>query len=135
MSKYFSMLKRNHQMRICSRIDCDISPATMENWLRELNTLRNRCAHHARIWNSVNNQIAVPSSGPLCEIDWGEKGKSRLYGLIIIMWHLIKCLGKSSTWLIDVANVIDSLPDLPTCNKKVMGFPSRELPAITQLPR
>ncbi|WP_407844917.1 Abi family protein [Desulfovibrio falkowii] len=133
MSHYFSMLKRNYQMKICCRIDSGITPATMENWLREINTLRNRCAHHARIWNSVNSQLSIPSAGPLSEINWGEKGKYRLFGLIVIMWHLIKCLGRNSSWLTDIATVIDSLPDLPACNKKVMGFPSRELPAIEQL--
>ncbi len=134
MSHYFSFLNGKYQNKICSRIDKSILPHMLGNWLREINTLRNRCAHHTRIWNqSTNNDLKMPHTGPLSAVTWGAKGKSRLFGLILIMWFLVEHIGKNSSWLLSIAELIDAMPTLPACNKEVMGFPSRSLSAIDQL--
>lgn len=134
MSHYFSYLNGKYQNKICARIDKSILPYMLENWLREINTLRNRCAHHTRIWNqSTNNNLEMPQTGPLSTVNWGPKGKSRLFGLILIMWFLVEHIGKNSSWLLSIAELIEGMPILPTCNKEVMGFPSQSLPAIDQL--
>ncbi|MGV6996983.1 Abi family protein [Desulfovibrio sp. QI0430] len=133
MSHYFSYLNGKYQNKICARIDKALLPNTLGNWLREINTLRNRCAHHTRIWNqSTNHDLKMPQTGALSNVTWGAKGKSRLFGLISVMWFLVEHIGKNSSWLSSVAEVIDTMPPLPACNKEVMGFPSRSLRAIDQ---
>lgn len=53
LSKYYEILKGNHQNRIAQRLGVS-NTRTLKLWLQEINTLRNRCAHHSRIWNQVS---------------------------------------------------------------------------------
>ncbi len=48
MSKYYDVLKGRFQNIITYRLNVGHSKILRE-WLREINTLRNRCAHHSRI--------------------------------------------------------------------------------------
>lgn len=123
MSRYFEMLSGKYQNRVCKRIG-SCNPKELAGWLKELNTLRNRCAHHTRIWNqNTSNPLSVTSVPRLVALDLNENSLGKLYGLICVLWHLVILIGPSSNWISMVADIVDSKPSLPNCGFTAMGFP------------
>lgn len=123
MSKYYEILKGSHQNRICSRLGIS-NAQVLKRWLKEINTLRNRCAHHTRVWNQyANNPLPICKNAYFDQLNLEEDARKRLYGSIAILWFLVKKIGPNSEWLSNIANVIDSKPDLPGCLYASMGFP------------
>lgn len=123
LSKYFEILKGNHQNRIAGRLGIQDTKA-LTRWLREINTLRNRCAHHTRIWNQVSANPLPVIAGPYFQtLALDHKALTRLYGLTSIIWHLVQCIGPSSTWIQQLADIIDSKPSLPGCPYAALGLP------------
>lgn len=131
LSKYFEMLVGSHRQRISSRFGVANS-MVLKDWLQQLNTLRNRCAHHARVWNqSSNNILADLSHDYFRALNLSEHARSRLFGLIAVLWFLIKQIGPNSQWLDQVANIIDTWPRPPGCDLYAMGFDH----SVTTFPR
>ncbi|MHD0616867.1 Abi family protein [Morganella morganii] len=128
MSKYYAMLKGVYQDKIINRFGID-NKKTFEIWLRSLNLLRNRCAHHSRIWNRKYTPLAtIPSIDYFNLLSLGKLEKDRLYGLICIIWYLVKRIGPSSNWLRQVADLIDTKPNMPGCEYTAMGIRGKAFP-------
>lgn len=122
LSHYFSMLQWRYQNVICSRLGIN-DPRTLASWLYEINILRNRCAHHSRVWNSkANNLLRIENNIYFSNLNLDNNARSRLYGMIAILWFLIKRIGPSSTWINQVAAIVNTKPELPGCSFKKMGF-------------
>lgn len=128
MSKYYEILNKRCQNRICNRLG--ISKANiLKVWLQEMNTLRNRCAHHTRIWNQkVNNPIPVLSNEYFDWLALDVNARSRLYGMVCVLWYLVEKIGSSSTWISLMSDLIDSKPELPGCSFESMGVPVSGFP-------
>ncbi|WP_238340226.1 Abi family protein [Pseudomonas sp. SWRI18] len=125
LSKYYEILKGSHQNRIAQRLGIS-NTRTLKLWLQEINTLRNRCAHHSRIWNQVsaNRLPDLPAEPYFQALNLDHNALTRLYGQIAIIWFLVQRIGPSSDWIRHVADVIDSKPDLPGCPFGSLGLPS-----------
>lgn len=122
VSKYFEILQGKYQNRIAHRLGIT-TPAVLVTWLKEINTLRNRCAHHTRIWNQYsNNPLPVADDKWFEQLRLDRRALSRLYGLIAVIGFLVSKIGPNSTWLRDVAAVVDTKPALPGCSWQAMGF-------------
>jgi len=126
-SKYFEILKDSHRNRISSRLGLTNS-RTLKEWLQEINTLRNRCAHHGRIWNqiSANPLPTVPNDAYFKKLNLDANATCRLYGLIAVLWFLVKTIGANSQWIHQVADVIDSKPQVPGCPFAALGLPDEK---------
>lgn len=122
MSKYFGLLSRKYQNHIAARIGCT-NPQEMVTWLKELNTLRNHCAHHARIWNQNCTTLSFTSIPELAALNLDNNARSRLFGQIAILWYLVSQVGSSTNWITHVASIVNQKPDLPNCGFRVMGLP------------
>ena len=129
MSKYFENLNGRYQNRICQRLDVVGSDGhphakALKNWLHEINTLRNKCAHHSRIWNRVaNNAVTLPKNRYFDDLNLDGDARKRIYGKICILWYLVKRIGPHSRWIERVADLIDSKPEIGCCPFTAMGFP------------
>ena len=122
LSKYYSMLRAKYQRKICLRLNIS-NEKILETWLHEINILRNRCAHHTRIWNqSSNNPLPVLAIPYFDKLSLNEKALKRMYGIICIMWFLVKKIGPSSHWLASVSSLIHSKPAIECCPLTAMGF-------------
>lgn len=122
LSKYFEMLRGKHRQRISNRLGVANS-LVLKDWLQQINTLRNRCAHHARVWNqSSSNALAHLPHPYFNALTLTDHARGRLFGLIAVIWFLIKQIGPSSQWLDQVAALIDAWPQLPGCDRYAMGF-------------
>ncbi|MGL1933258.1 MAG: Abi family protein [Desulfotalea sp.] len=124
MSKYYEILNLKHQVRIANIIGFNDVPCLV-GWLKNINTLRNRCAHHTRIWNrSSRHPYKIDGRvEELVALDLSGEALSRQYGLIAILWFIVKQIGPSSDWLVRVADLIDEKPTIPCCPLTAMGFP------------
>lgn len=126
MSKYYGMLKDQYRQRICLRLGIENKTETdvLRFWLMEMNILRNRCAHHTRIWNQHSSRVLKVTSHEYFEdIKENSNTLSRLYGLIRVMWFLIKQIGPSSCWFDDVNRLIEQFPQVPGCTLSALGKP------------
>ncbi|WP_258235592.1 Abi family protein [Dickeya zeae] len=129
MSKYYAMLKDNYRNKILSRLGIPSgNGAIFQNWLSAMNVLRNSCAHHSRIWNKVNEPKIkpLPNHPYFNHLRLSNDAYERMYGMIAILWLLVKEIGPGSNWIRDVADLIDTKPSLPGCNLTAMGFPDNE---------
>jgi abortive infection bacteriophage resistance protein len=127
VSKYFEMLKGSYQNKVLSRVG--LTDARMfARWLQEINLLRNRCAHHTRIWNQVAvNPLAVPASDPyFSSLNLSQVALSRLYGLIAIIWYLLRPTAESGSWIDKVSDLINRMPSLPGCTRAGLGLQDPE---------
>lgn len=124
VSKYFEMLKGGLQNKVCARLGVS-NAKVLRVWLQELNTLRNRCAHHTRIWNQSSGKPL-----PLLPVPYFDQlgldgyARSRLIGLVAVIDFLIRKVGPNSSWIRDIADVIDTKPDLPGCGWGALGLVS-----------
>ncbi|WP_404909737.1 Abi family protein [Paenochrobactrum sp. BZR 201-1] len=127
ISKYFEILKASHQNRICRRLNIS-SPKILVSWLKEINILRNRCAHHARVWNQrQSSALVVPNGDPYFQkISLTTDGLNRIYGMIAVIWYLVRQIGPNSHWLLEVADIVNKKPDIPTCPFSSMGLPDEK---------
>ncbi|AVJ30197.1 Abi family protein [Achromobacter spanius] len=122
LSRYFEMLRGKHRQRISNRLGIANS-LVLKDWLQQINTLRNRCAHHARVWNqSSSNTLAHLPHPYFNTLTLSDHARGRLFGLIAVIWFLIKQIGPNSQWLDQIAALIDAWPQLPGCDRYAMGF-------------
>lgn len=121
VSKYFEMLKGSLQNRVCARLGV-ANAKVLKVWLQELNTLRNRCAHHTRIWNqTLGNPLPVLHDPYFQQLALDTNARTRLLGLVAVLNYLVRKIGPNSTWLQEVADVMDRKPALPGCTWQAMG--------------
>ncbi len=123
MSKYYENLKKNYQSDVCIRLDIP-KPDILKQWLQEINILRNKCAHHTRIWNSsYRNPLPTIKNAYFNTLNLDRNARKRMFGMICILWFLVKKIGPSSDWLDNVRKVINSKPSMDSCPNTAMGFP------------
>jgi abortive infection bacteriophage resistance protein len=93
--------------------------SVLTNWVRRLRDVRNRCAHHSRLWNA---NLATPSEvANLLQLQ--PVNDKRLYGTIVVMNQMVKTLG-----IIDLdlrSSILAIISQSPTPSKflKQAGFP------------
>ncbi len=120
MSKYFSLLKGTHQNRLARQLDINNSRDLIA-WLREINTLRNQCAHHARVWNLRKNQ-AMPLLGRAMTSFEGFERSQRLLVFIDGISYLLSRISHNSEWSIQMDEHLKTFPKgLPNCSLRNMG--------------
>lgn len=133
LSKYFGMLNDSYRMRICKRLGLDHhkAPNTLGAWLMSMNLLRNRCAHHSRIWNQKANAILpVPENNAYFDrIALDANSRQRLFGLVVVMNYLLQQLGQSSIWMNQVMSEIEKFPQLPGCRLQSIGLTDNKIPS------
>jgi abortive infection bacteriophage resistance protein len=100
----------------------DMPAEVFESWLLALNTVRNICAHHSRLWNrdlGVKPKMPRPREYP----DWSSPvliGNSRVFCILSICHY---CLGKvapHSEWRARLIALFASFPDVPL---RSLGIP------------
>ncbi|WP_353573117.1 Abi family protein [Candidatus Albibeggiatoa sp. nov. BB20] len=109
-SHYFKMLNGKYQNKVAQRLS--LNPKDVKkiaNWLQEINILRNRCAHHSRIWNQNNNNALNVLSTPYFErLNLDQKSREKIFGIITVLWFLICKMSNNSDWILQVADLINS---------------------------
>jgi abortive infection bacteriophage resistance protein len=99
----------------------------LAGWLRNLNDVRNFCAHHSRLWNRNLPFIPTwpePEQMPdLDHVSDQTHSLSRFYASAVILRHLLSTINPTSTWGGRLAEHISTLPDSPYVTLASAGFP------------
>ena len=129
VSKYFEMLRRTHQNKIAQQLGVS-NTSYLVRWLQAINVLRNRCAHHSRLWNQTEfNPLNLPkgsSEDALFFEGFGKFVKSeraRVFVLGLIIWYLVRKIGPSSDWFSKFCAELKNIPSLPIDIHAAMGIP------------
>lgn len=99
------------------------------NWLNDLRHVRNICAHQGRLWNrAFDVTIAAPGKAqrnagdPLAPLaDAGTN--NRLYGVLLVMRHLLLSIAPKSEDVVEVADFIDEQSRTVGFGMEQLGFP------------
>ncbi len=92
------------------------------SWLLTLNTIRNICAHHARLWNrslGIKPMIPVAKNDPR----WHEPvaiGNDRIFGILTVLKNCLDRIAPQSRWPMRLIGLLRDCPEIPL---KSMGFP------------
>lgn len=97
--------------------------------VRSINSARNICAHHGRLWNRnlSSDQPTPPRSGevPLLEhLVSDNHAQRRLYGVLAGIRHLLRAVNPHTEWGARLGALIDKFPIVPGISTRHMGFPA-----------
>ena len=94
-----------------------------ESWLLALNSVRNICAHHARLWNrTLGIQVKIPRRNKNPE--WHAPvrfANDRLFAILTILRYALKYSAPQSHWPERLQLLLEEYPDVPPLS---MGFPA-----------
>lgn len=128
VSKLYSMLNGANQKLICDRLGIE-NRQVLDNWLININGIRNRCAHHSRVCNRPNiRTLMLPKLGFFNTLKLGSAELNKLYGFICVLWFLVSKIGQSSNWICRIADLIDKKADVNGLTFKSMGFGEEGFP-------
>lgn len=128
LSKLYSMLNGSNQQMICDRLNID-KRQTLDNWLINLNGIRNRCAHHSRVCNRPNiRTLMIPSTSYFDLLDLDQVARNKLYGFIAVVWYILLKIAPGSDWIVRIARLVDQMPKVNGFSTRSMGFPEGGFP-------
>jgi len=104
--------------KIASRFG--VHHTVLDSWLLALNTVRNICAHHGRLWNrELGTKPKVPNKAP----EWNDPvviPNNRVFGILTICKYCLDRFAPQSNW---ASRVVQLLADNPSVPLVSMGFP------------
>jgi len=93
----------------------------LESWLHSLNSVRNICAHHSRLWNRV---LGVKPMIPDKDPQWHspvQVPNDRIFGILTLLKYLLKQVAHQSQWQTRLENLFGRYQDIPL---SMIGFPA-----------
>lgn len=97
-----------------------IHDTVAESWLLMLNTIRNICAHHGRLWN---RGLGVKPKIPKRDPQWHTPvlvANDRMFGVLTILKYCLDYIAPQSAWPKRFTELIGTFPNIPLTS---MGFP------------
>lgn len=116
---------RNFPMNIKRSIalDFELYSVVLDSWLLSLNTIRNACAHHARIWNRPLSILPkLPDSTN--DSRWYHPVRipnDRIFTILTMVQYLLNFIAPKDNW----KSLLEALSgDYPEVQLKYLGFPN-----------
>ena len=95
-----------------------ISTRVLDSWLVTINTVRNICAHHGRLWNRIiGNPPKIPRS-PQWH-DPYEVENDEMFGTLTMLSYLLERVAPGTSWR---KRLLDMVFGLTRRNQERMGF-------------
>jgi abortive infection bacteriophage resistance protein len=102
-------------------------PDLLASFTRNLNNIRNICAHHARLWNrSPADRLSPPRPGEITLLDHihGDvHAQSRIYATAAFLQYLLMTINPASSWGVRLRAHLKTLPVGNGINLRQTGFP------------
>lgn len=93
------------------------------SWLLALHTIRNRCAHHLRLWNwTLGNSVRLPNERKYPDWHQPPLPNDRIGIVLILCRHLLDQISPSHTWSERVNQLFADFPEIPVSE---MGLPEK----------
>jgi abortive infection bacteriophage resistance protein len=100
---------------------------TLLTAVRNLNNVRNMCAHHSRIWNrSPADQISCPKHGEAVLLDHlvpDRMAQSRIYATAAVIQFFLRTIHPASTWGERMKKHFGDFPTSAVSTVSQAGFP------------
>ncbi|MDO4254068.1 MAG: Abi family protein [Kocuria sp.] len=134
LSSLYALMPQSDQEILAARLqvltaDGHGDRGALGNWLNNLRNVRNICAHHGRLWNrAFDVTIEVPGwarkdaddlLAPL--VDGGTS--NRLYGVLLVMRHLLLSIDPEKGDVVDLADFIEDQSRAVGFGMAQLGFP------------
>jgi len=134
LSNLYTLMRDSDQKILAARFqiyaaDGRADFGALANWLNNLRNVRNICAHYGRVWNRTFD-VLIDAPGQsrkdaddhlsrLVDVSINNK----LYGVLLIMRHLLLSIAPDRTDVIDIADFIDSESKRIPFAMRQLGFP------------
>lgn len=96
-----------------------ISAQVLESWLRTLNTVRNICAHHGRLWNrTLGTKPMIPKKN----MGWHEPieiNSAKIFSVLTLLSYLLEYVAPQTSWRRRLFSLLDTQSKEGLCR---MGF-------------
>lgn len=101
--------------------------AALVSWMKNLNYIRNSCAHHSRLWNrNIDVQLSYRHLSTVPDLQHAASPSvtKRVYASLAVLVYLLEQVSPGSRWSAEVANHITT--GLATMNRSdsEMGCPA-----------
>lgn len=114
LSKLFSVFTPQDKQVILQDFGSNLHPKPFQNWLMCLNTIRNICAHHARLWNrEVGTGFKLPKKVSFLHANVNNK---KIFFALSVLAEILKDSSIKSGF----KALLAKYPTIPT---KSMGIP------------
>lgn len=93
----------------------------LDSWLLTLNTIRNICAHHSRLWN---RQLGTKPKIPAKDERWHkpiEVSNERVFGVLTLLKYCLDRIAPQSKWQKRLEHLLSEFPAIPLAS---MGIPA-----------
>jgi abortive infection bacteriophage resistance protein len=134
LSNLYTLMRQVDQEILAARFQINTADGrgdrgALANWLNNVRNVRNICAHYGRLWNRTFD-VLIDAPGQSRKdadshlsrlVDEGINNK--LYGVLLIMRHLLLSIAPERTDVIEIANYIDSQSQDVQFNLRQLGFP------------
>lgn len=120
LSKLFRNLKKEVEKSKVVSFFCLKDTAVLESWLYSFTTIRNICAHHARLWNRRLPSIRLPFKTINPFIVNKDVYTNKLYAALCCIQYLLNVISPACTFKQDLKSLIQRCP---LRQEKAMGFP------------
>jgi len=113
----------NADLQRCIASEYGVVDIVLMSWLKTLNTIRNICAHHGRLWNQeLGLKPLIPNQRKNPEWHYPvEISNSHMFAVLTILRYLLGIIAPTSAWSSRLRNLFADYPEVSIIN---MGFPS-----------
>jgi abortive infection bacteriophage resistance protein len=121
LSHWFGMLKRRSDKNAVARA-YDMDETNFVSILHHLAVVRNKCAHHSRLWNCEFTVIPkLPRDRPAIVAKSLNRDRERkIYNTLIIVIHLLNTISPNHHWKSKLLDLIERY----NIDPRRMGFPN-----------
>jgi abortive infection bacteriophage resistance protein len=126
LSRWFGNIDQRSDRQAIAR-NYKVDERILKSFCQHLTTVRNHCAHHARLWNrNFTFTMRIPNRGERVLIDSfnsNSRGERKLYNTLVMTAYLMDTINPGHHWKQRLKNLIAS-HDIET---RKMGFPDEWL--------
>jgi abortive infection bacteriophage resistance protein len=121
LSKWYDCLRSSADRNAVAR-RYDMDETNLASFLHHLSTVRNLCAHHARLWNrEFTVTFSLPRRRPKVLAESLNRENKRIYNTLSVMAYLMDCVSPHHHWKFRVKELLMKyLVDI-----RAMGFPQK----------
>jgi abortive infection bacteriophage resistance protein len=123
LSYLYAGLAKDSDKKTVAR-DVGLTMPLLESWLKTLNTIRNICAHHSRLWNrELGLKPELPRNSNLIWPEYHREHQDhmRIAVVISILQHFMTQISPHDGWKNKLFNLFNNYPEI---NQAMMGLPA-----------
>jgi len=137
LSRLFALLNKQDQNTIAKDVGISGGPL-LAAWLRDVNYIRNLCAHHSRFWNRQPTYKPAKFNPTQVSSELVHAARmeprNKIYVHLAILGYLVRSLDPRQNWPLTLRTLIKKFPAVPGLSPEGdMGFPTEwaDLPLWT----